>query len=85
MEDTTALKKEIKLSWKANGLKTSSMALAGALISSVIAILGILKMDSETTLDNITHSAGTFMMALGKWMRSSDMGHTLRKILRKLT
>ena len=66
MEDTTALKKEIKLSWKANGLKTSSMALAGASISSVIAIFGILKMDSETKLDNITHWAGTFMMALGK-------------------
>ena len=85
MEDITAQKKEMKLSWKVNGLKISSMALADALISLVIAILGISKMDLEMKLDNITLSTGTFMMDPGKLMKSLDMVHTLRMILRKLT
>ena len=66
MEDTTAQKMEIKLSWKVNGLKISSMGSAGALISLVIVISELSKMDSEMRLDNTTFLMETFMTAVGK-------------------
>ena len=83
-EDTTAQKKEIKLSWKVSGSKISLTGLAGALINKVIAILAILKMDSEMILANSIHLTVTFMMVLGAWMRSKDMELSLKKIQLKL-
>jgi hypothetical protein len=66
MEDTTAQKMEIKSSWKVNGSKISSMGSEDALISLVIVISEISKMDSEMRLDNTTFLMETFMTAVGK-------------------
>ncbi len=84
MEDTTAQKMEIKSSWKVNGSKISSMGSEDALISLVIVISEISKMDSEMRLDNTTFLMETFMTAVGKWIKGTDTGHFLRKNHKKL-
>ena len=85
MEDITAQKKEIKLLWRANGLKTNLMALEDALTNLEIAILDTSKMGLEIILVSFIHLMVTFMMVLGIRMKDMDMEHSFLNPRLKLT